>query len=68
MKCGWVRTWIRGFVGSLWQLRGAPVASAPWALPPNVRSEPPGPRRYPLVPRAQPLGVHSLAFTAGQEP
>jgi dienelactone hydrolase len=43
MKRGWLRTWLVVLVGSVWQLGGAPWVSAHWALPPEIRIEPPGP-------------------------
>src|SRR5687767_5506405 len=43
MKRCWVRTWIAVLLGSVWQLSWAQGASAPWALPSDVRIEPPGP-------------------------
>jgi hypothetical protein len=43
MKRGRVHTWIMMLVGSMWLLGGAVWVSAHWALPPEVRIEPPGP-------------------------
>jgi dienelactone hydrolase len=43
MTRGWLRTGIVALVGSVWPLCGAPEVSVHWALPPEVRIEPPGP-------------------------
>ena len=42
MKRCWVRTWIVALVGGVWHLCGVALASAQWALPPDVRIESPG--------------------------